>query len=499
MEPLVTSPLLDMDRISKSYPGVQALDGVSLRLHAHEILALVGENGAGKSTLMKVLSGAVQADAGEIRLLGQTVQIADPRHARDLGIAMIHQELALVPQFSAVQNLFMGRELTRGRGILDWNRARAEAARILAGFNLTIDVDRPVSRYPIAVRQMIEIARAVSSGARIVIMDEPTSSLTARESDELFRVARALREQGVGIIYISHHLEELFHLCDRAAVLRDGRLVGTVDIASASRDQLVRMMVGREPSEFAKRAHAELGEERLYIEGMRRSGVLSDVSLSVRRGEVLGLAGLVGAGRSELARAIIGADPIDGGRVLLDGREVRIRSPEDAAKAGIAYVPEDRKAQGLILGMPIEANLTLPILPKLAPRGWLSRRRRRETAQRLATEVQMRPPDVRRLASQLSGGNQQKVVLGKWLGDNASVFIFDEPTRGIDVGAKVEIYALIDRLAQSGAAILLISSELPEILGLSDRIAVMRQGRIVDQCLRAEATEERIVQAAMAG
>jgi ribose transport system ATP-binding protein len=491
--------LLEMDGISKVYPGVQALKGVDLRLRRGEILALVGENGAGKSTVMKVLSGATHADAGEIRLGGQPVHIIDPRHARDLGIAMIHQELALVPQFSAVQNLFMGRELTRTGGVLDWGRARAEAKRILAGFNISLDVDRPVMNLPLAIRQMIEIARAVSSGARIVIMDEPTSSLTAHEAQDLFRVTHSLREQSVGVIYISHHLEELFHLCDRATVLRDGSLVGTVDIADTTRDQIVRMMVGREPSEFAKRDHLAPGAEALRVEGMSRSGVLQDVSLAVHRGEVLGLAGLVGAGRSELARAIIGADPIDTGRVMLHGQEVRIRTPEDAAKAGIAYVPEDRKRQGLVLGMSIEANITLPILPRLAPHGWLSTRRRHDIAQGLAGEVQVRPPNVRRLAMQLSGGNQQKVVLGKWLGDQASVFILDEPTRGIDVGAKVEIYQLIDRLAHAGAAILLISSELPEILGLSDRVAVMRQGRIVDQCPRAEATEERIVQAAMAG
>ncbi len=490
-------PLLEMTGITKSYPGVQALRGIDLQLRAGEVLALVGENGAGKSTLMKVLSGAILADSGEVRLLGQLVQIADPRHARDLGIAMIHQELALVPQFSAVQNLFMGRELTLGGAVLDWRRARAEARAILARFNLAIDVDRPVARFPLAIRQMIEIARAVSSGARIVIMDEPTSSLTATETDDLFRVTRSLRDEGVGVIYISHHLEELFHICDRAVVLRDGELAGTVEIAAASRDQIVRMMVGREPSEFAKREHLEPGDEALRVEGISSTGVLHDISLTVRKGEVLGLAGLVGAGRSELARVIIGADPMTAGRVFLAGKEVRIRTPEDAANAGIAYVPEDRKGQGLVLGMPIEANITLPILPKLARWGILNTRRRRTVAQKLVGDVQMRPPDVRRLAMQLSGGNQQKVVLGKWLGDNASVFILDEPTRGIDVGAKVEIYTLIDRLARAGAAILLISSELPEILGLSDRIAVMRGGRIVDECARADATEERIVQAAM--
>jgi ribose transport system ATP-binding protein len=496
---MTATPLLDMRDITKTYPGVQALKQVNLDLRAGEILALVGENGAGKSTLMKVLSGAILPDSGEIWLAGQRVQMTDPRHARDLGIAMIHQELALAPQFSATQNLFMGREVTGRGGLIDWRAAREEARRILARFDLEIDVDRPVARMPLAIRQMIEIARAVSLGARIVIMDEPTSSLTTHETENLFKVTRQLRDEGVGIIYISHHLEELFALCDRALVLRDGAGVGSVILANTDRDQLVRMMVGREPSEFAQREPLPPGPELLRVENVTRAGVLHGCSLTVRQGEVVGLAGLVGAGRSELARAIIGADPMDSGRVLLRGQVVRVRSPEDSAKAGIAYVPEDRKGQGLVLGMPIEANLTLPILPKLTKWGILRTRERRTLAQKLAADVQMRPPDVRRQVGKLSGGNQQKVVLGKWLGDNASVFILDEPTRGIDVGAKVEIYTLIDRLARAGAGVLLISSELPEILGLSDRIAVMRQGRIVDESSRADATEERIVQAAMAG
>ena len=495
--PPSTAPVLALRGIRKTYPGVVALDGVDLELHAGEVHVLLGENGAGKSTLMKVISGAVRRDAGELTIDGARVEIDGPRHAQALGIGIIYQEFNLIPHLTAGENILLGREPRLAPGVIDQRRLLREAQRQLDELGVAIDARTVVSRLSVAQQQMVEVAKALSVQARVLIMDEPTSALTAQEITELFAAIRRLKARGVALVYISHRMEELFAIGDRVTVLRDGRHIGTRAIGDTTMAELVRLMVGRDLTEQFPKQRAPIGPEVLRVEGLRRESALRDVNLSLRRGEVVGLAGLMGSGRTELARAIFGADPIDAGRIFVHGEERAIRSPRDAIDLGLGLLTEDRKQHGLVLVLSVEENLCLPSIARFARHGVMQpAAERRATEQRIA-ELRIKTPGPRQRVVHLSGGNQQKVVLGKWLCTEADILIFDEPTRGIDVGAKVEIYQLINQLAARGAAILMISSELPEVLGMSDRILVMHAGGIAAEFSAAEATQEKVLAAAL--
>lgn len=489
------TPLLEMRGIGKSFPGVRALSDVSLQLSAGEVVVLVGENGAGKSTLMKILAGALTADEGEIYVDGARVLIDSPQQAQHLGIGMIYQEFTLVPQLSVPANVSLGSEPTRS-GLIDLGAVRARAQRVLSELGLDLPLDVPVSQLSVGQQQLVEIAKALATSARILVMDEPTAALSDREIERLFEIIRRLRAAGAGIIYISHRMEELPRIADRVVVLRDGKVVATRDAREFSPDEIIAAMVGRRltahfPELTAPPASAAI---RLEVRGLRRGGIVSDVSLSVRGGEIVGLAGLIGAGRTELLRAIAGADAADAGEVLVDGNVVRRGRVGDAIAAGIAFITEDRKAQGLVLGMTVRENVTLAHLADFVDRDQLvNTARERAATVRMIDELRIRTPGTEQLARNLSGGTQQKVVLAKWLLGAARVFLFDEPTRGIDVGAKSEIYKLMIDLAARGAAIVMVSSDLPEILGMSHRILVIRGGRIAAEFSRADATPERVI------
>ncbi len=488
--------VLRMRGISKRFPGVQALDNVDFELKRGEVHALVGENGAGKSTLMKILAGALQRDSGAISLNGTEVEIPDPITAQRLGISLIYQEFNLVPFLSVAENIFLGREPRKKSGLIDWVTLYRDAERILARLDVQIDVRERVQRLSVAEQQMVEIAKAVSFRSKVLAMDEPSATLTEHELERLFDLIRGLVEEGVSVIYISHRLEEIYEIADRVTVLRDGKHVATDRVENLTKEDIVRLMVGREINEEFPPREANIGDEVLRVEGLTRTGFFEDVSFHVRAGEIVGVAGLVGAGRTEVARAIFGADPIDRGQVYLNGRALEVRSPRDAIDAGIGLVTEDRKAQGLILGMSVLENITLPSLHEFSRAGFIDKPAEREAASRYVQELRIRTPSLRQTVRNLSGGNQQKVVLAKWLLTNSKVMIFDEPTRGIDVGAKWEIYNLLNTLAARGVAIVMISSELPEILGMSDRILVMHEGRIAGELPREQATQERVMQLA---
>ncbi|MBO9404473.1 MAG: sugar ABC transporter ATP-binding protein [Thermomicrobium sp.] len=494
----MAEPILEARQITKRFPGVVALEGVSLTVFPGEVLAVVGENGAGKSTLMKILSGALQPDEGEILLQGRPVRFSDPRQALEHGIGIIYQELSVIDALSVGENVFLGRlpQRTGLPGAVDWPRVWHEAAQVLARVGAPIDPRQPVRGLSVAQKQLVEIARALSQDVQVLILDEPTSALSLQETERLFEILRGLRAQGVAIIYISHRLEEVFALADRVTVLRDGRVVGTLPIGEATRDGLIRMMVGRDLSAYFREVQSRPGVPRLEVRGLARADVLYDVSLTVRAGEIVGLAGLVGAGRTELARCLFGVDPIDAGEILVDGRPTRIRSPREAVLHGIVLVPEDRKLEGLVSSLSVRENVSLSVLARLARFGFPSRRREEELARSFVQRMRIRTPSLEQRVLNLSGGNQQKVVLARALATNPKVLILDEPTRGIDVGAKAEVHALIAELAETGMAILLISSELPEILSMSHRILVMSGGRIVAEFARGEATEERVLRAA---
>jgi ABC-type sugar transport system ATPase subunit len=485
-----------MTGVVKSYPGVQALRGVSLALAAGDVLAVVGENGAGKSTLIKVLAGAVAPDAGTVRIDSREIPPGSPAEARRAGVAVIYQEFSLVPGLTAAENVFLGREPGRF-GWLNRGEERRRAAELFRRLGVDVDPDAPCRRLSVAQQQAAEIAKALAADARILVMDEPTTALTPPEADRLFGVIRELKRHGVGVVYISHRLDEVFAVADRIMVLRDGELIATRSAGEVTRNELIELMVGRRlDQEFPRRAPL-IGGPRLVVKDLR-GGKVRGVSFAVRRGEVLGLTGLVGSGRTETARLIFGADRRDGGTVELDGRVLDIRTPRDAVRAGIALLTEDRKGQGLIAAHPVRNNFALPNLARWSRLGVLDRARERAAFRAAADRLRIKAPDPSAPVATLSGGNQQKVVLAKWLERECEAVIFDEPTRGIDVGAKYEIYQLLNALADQGKAVLMISSELPEVLGMADRILVMHDGRVTGEIADAAgATQEQILRLAM--
>jgi len=489
--------LLEMRGIRKSFPGVKALRGVDLTLCKREVLALLGENGAGKSTLIKTLAGVHRAEAGTILVDGREVVFRSPHDSRDAGIGVIYQEFNLVPGLSAADNIFLGQEKTRG-GFVNERQQNTAAAKLFARLQVEVEPSALCQDLSVAQQQIVEIAKALAFDARIIVMDEPSATLTPQEVEHLFQVVRELKSQGIGVIYISHRLEEIFEIADRVTVLRDGEGVGTKSIGDLTRESMIEMMVGRKlENEFPKVRHTA-GEERLVARGLNRRPQVKDVSFTLRRGEIVGLTGLVGAGRTETARLIFGADLRESGTVLLDGRELKINSPRDAISEGICLLTEDRKAQGLVLGQSVQANFGLPNLSTFSRSGFVDGKRERERFSSFVESLKIRIASYEQTAQTLSGGNQQKIVLAKWLERNAEVIIFDEPTRGIDVGAKYEIYLLMNRLASEGKAILMISSELPEVLGMSDRILVMHNGGIVGEITDVEhATQEQVMRLAV--
>jgi len=495
----MTKPALALERLSKSYPGVQALRDVDFAIASGEIHALLGENGAGKSTLLNIVSGAVRPDAGRIVLDGAALDLHSPLEARKAGIALIHQELALVPHMSAAANIYLGREVTRGGVTLDRAAMERRAQDLIDRLQVEIDVRRPVRSLSMAQRQCVEIARALLYRARVLALDEPTSSLTNRECDALFVILRALRTEGVAIIYVSHRLEEVALIADRATVMRDGRVVGTVTVAQTSRAELVTMMVGRDLSELAPAAYRPPAAVALRVEHLTSAARLVDISFEAYRGQVLGIAGLVGSGRTELLRAIFGADPIDRGTIAVNGKPFTGRTIRGAIDRNIGLVPEDRKGQALFGRMSIRSNMTLVSLGRFARGGVIQAKPRQAEAQALVADLDLRPRDTARPVGLLSGGNQQKAIVGRWLSAKSDILLIDEPTRGVDVGAKAEIYRLIGRLTSRGAAVIMVSSDLPEILQISDRIAIMREGRIVKELERESASEATIMHYATGG
>jgi ribose transport system ATP-binding protein len=494
-------PVVSLREISKQFPGVFAVRQVSLDILPGEVHALVGENGAGKSTLMKILAGVYRKDAGRMIYKGRDVEISSPRAAQHLGISMIHQDLSLMPHLTVAQNVFIGRERhERVPLLVDDGTINRRTEQLMALLRVPVDPRARVAHLTIAKQQMVEIARALSFNSEVLIMDEPTAALTESEIEELFHIIRRLRGQGVGIVYISHRLDELKQISDRITVMRDGQTVDTVPTAETALDDVIRMMVGRTIYQTAPEI-PETPSPDVVLEArhLRRGGVIKDVSFQLRRGEILGFAGLMGAGRTEVMRAVFGADPVDSGEIFVHGRRVRIESPRDAVRLGIGYLSEDRKRYGLALGMAVEDNLVLAALRKFVGLlGWVRRAATGSAAARLIERLAIKTPGPQQLVRNLSGGTQQKVVVGKWLVADTDILIFDEPTRGIDVGAKSEIYRLMNELVRQAKSIIMISSELPEILRVSHRIIVMCEGRVTGELSAAEATPERIMRYAAA-
>ncbi|MGW5157154.1 sugar ABC transporter ATP-binding protein [Nonomuraea wenchangensis] len=489
------TPVLSLLQVSKAFGAVRAVRQVSLELRAGEAHALAGENGAGKSTLVKILSGVHRPDSGRILLDGEPVEFAGPADAQRAGVAVIYQEPTLFPDLSVMENIFMGRQ-PRARLGLDRRAMRAATAELFGRLGVHLDPDRPARGLSIADQQLVEIAKALSRQARVLVMDEPTAALSGQEVARLFGVAGTLREQGVALLFISHRLEEIFELCRRVTTLRDGALVATDPISDLTPDDLVRRMVGRELESLFPKQDTTAGEVALSVRRLTREGVFTDVSFEVRRGEIVALAGLVGAGRSEVARAVFGIDRWDAGAVEVDGRRLRPARPTAAMAAGLALVPEDRRQQGLVMDLSIERNIGLAGLAALRKGPLISRLAERERARDWAVRLRLKFARLGDPVNVLSGGNQQKVVLAKWLARRPSVLIVDEPTRGIDVGTKAEVHRLLSELAASGVAVLMISSELPEVLGMADRVLVMHEGRLVAELDRAEASEESVMAAA---
>ncbi len=489
-------PVIDLAGVAKRFGGVQALRGVDLALYPGEVHALVGENGAGKSTLVKILAGVHRADTGVIRVASEEVVFHGPLDARHRGVAVIHQHATLFPDLDVAENVFMGRQPQDRAGRVDWGAMYREVARLLGTLGVRLNVRAPVRGLSVADQQLVEIAKALSFEARVLVMDEPTASLSAREVDRLFAIVQRLRERGVAILFVSHRLEEVFAISDRITVFRDGAHVVTARAKDLSTEETIRHMVGRRLEALFPKEEAEMGGVVLEVRGLTRPGYFRDIGFALRRGEILGLFGLVGAGRTEVARVIFGADRADAGEIRVEGRLVTIDSPLTALRHGIGYVPEDRHGQGLVLDFPIGANVTLPILPRLSRLGLLDQRRERRLARAYAEQLQVKAAGLEQAASALSGGNQQKVVLAKWLATDPKVLILDEPTRGIDIGTKAEVHRIVSHLATQGMAIVLISSELPEVLAMADRVLVMHEGRITAEFPRGQAGQERVMFAA---
>lgn len=492
----MSETFLQMSHITKRFPGVLALSNVDFALRKGEVHALLGENGAGKSTLMKILSGVYQPDEGDIIFEGQPVSFANPLSAQSAGITIIHQEFNLFPELTVEENIFIGREFCKNnRWRLDEKQQRQAAIDILQKLNLNISPETLVADLTVAQQQMVEIAKAISVNAKILIMDEPTAALTETEIDSLFQVTRLLKEQGTGIVYISHRLEELALIADRATVMRDGQFIATVDYDAVKISDLIAMMVGRDLGNiYPRRGPLAQRKPVLEVSGLTRNGVLNNIDFTLYQGEILGFAGLMGAGRTELARAIFGADPIDGGTLKLNGKVTVIKDIPDAIQQGISYLTEDRKKEGLALGLSVERNIMLGNYPEYSDRyGNVDSKRCQKTSEEQVKALRIKTPHLEQAALNLSGGNQQKIIIARWVCKDTDILIFDEPTRGIDVGAKLEIYELMNRLVAKGKSIIMISSELPEVLGMCDRILVMRNGRITGELASDDATQEKIM------
>ena len=493
--------ILRFEHISKVFPGVKALDDITFDIRRGEVHVLLGENGAGKSTLIKILTGVYKADAGRMLLNGKEIQPENILQSRQMGIGTVFQENSLVPHLTVAENVFLSREIKNRAGMIDWKRTYRECERWLAEMGIPINPRARVRSLSVAEQQIVEIVKILSQEPSVIILDEPTSALSDHEIDNLFGIVHKLKtEKGITFIYISHRMEEIKHIGDRASVLRDGRYIGLLpDLHQASLDEIIKMIVGRTLEEKFPKRDVEIGDICFEVKGLSVIKTIYDVSFCVRRGEVLGLAGLVGSGRTSTAKAIIGMVPKKTGKILLNGRNANISTPNDAIKIGIGYLPEDRKREGLLLSKPVRENITLSALHKFKHLGVLSRQLEAKAAEEYRDLLSIKTPGIERLAKFLSGGNQQKVVFAKWLCAKTKVYIFDEPTRGIDVGSKSEIYKIINSLAAEGAAIIVISSELPEILGVCDRIVIMCEGRITGEVTRAEATQEVIMKYAIGG
>lgn len=488
--------IVELENICKSFPGVKALDNVHFHLKAGEVMALLGENGAGKSTLMKVLSGVHNKDSGTIRIFGQEVDNMNPKRAQELGVAIIHQELNMCQHLTVAENMFLGRERRRGLK-LSQKEMNAEAARVLKSLDIDLDPTTMVGSLQVSKQQMVEIAKALSTNARILIMDEPTSALTSKEIDELFRIIRQLRAEGKGIVYISHRLEELQHIVDRVTIMRDGHYITEGNFADMDMSYIIANMVGREIKEKFPRVHCEKGKKIFEVKHLNAGRMVRDVSFESYEGEILGFAGLMGAGRTETTRAIFGVDPKESGEIWLDGREIKIKNPMDAIRQGVVLAPEDRKKDGLCTKLSIRSNIELPNLDIACNKlGVVNRKKVTEMVETAKRNFSIKMPNDEIDAGSLSGGNQQKVVVGKWLARESRVVIFDEPTRGIDVAAKVEIYNLMNDLKKQGISVIFVSSEMPEVLGIADRIIVMCDGRITGEMMVQDATQEKILELA---
>ena len=485
--------IVSMENIVKTFPGVKALDHVRFELRSGEVMALLGENGAGKSTLMKILSGVYTRDGGTMSIFGKEYGDLTPKMAQEAGVAIIHQELNMCRHLSVTENMFLGREKRKGI-ILSNREMENEARKILEELKIDLDPGQVVGELPVSKQQMVEIAKALSTNARILIMDEPTSALTAREIEDLFRIIRDLKSKGCGIVYISHRLEELEHIVDRVTIMRDGQYITTMNFADTTLDEIIANMVGREIKEKFPRVECKKGKKILEVRGLNAGRMVRDVSFDLYEGEIVGFAGLMGAGRTETTRAIFGVDPKESGQILLNGQEVQIRKPSDAIRAGIVLAPEDRKKDGLCTKLSIRQNIALPNLDLLCDKaGVVSRRKETEMCDQAVKNLKIKTPNVEINADNLSGGNQQKVVVGKWLARDSKVVIFDEPTRGIDVAAKVEIYNLMNKLKAEGIGVMFVSSEMPEVMGIADRIIVMCDGRITGELMASEATQNEIL------